>query len=126
MADNLPCYYASVALGCHNPYLYVGQGNCSIAIYDEKIWIGGSGFSTWYRSLGDFGFPVSLKEESSTTIELKVYPNPANNKLFVSGIKNDSKLIIYNNLGQLQQINSNIANNNGIDISNLTKGFYIF
>jgi hypothetical protein len=126
MADNLPCYYASVALGCHNPYLYVGQGNCSIAIYDEKIWIGGSGFSTWYRSLGDFGFPVTLKEETSTIIGVKVYPNPANDKIFINGINNDSKIIIYNNLGQLQQINSNLANNNGIDISNLTKGFYIY
>jgi hypothetical protein len=122
MADNLPCYYASVALGCHNPYLYVGQGNCSIAIYDEKIWIGGSGFSTWYRSLGDFGFPVSSKEESSTTIELKVYPNPANDKIFINGIDKESKIIIYNNLGQIQQINSNLDNcidifDNGIDIS---------
>ncbi len=119
MTDNLPCYITQLG-ACQTAYLKENT------VFGENLWLGTTGFSTYYRSLGDFGFPVTLTKETSTTIDMKVYPNPANDKLFVSGIKNDCKIIIYNNLGQSQQINSNLANNNGIDISNLTKGFYIY
>jgi hypothetical protein len=127
MADNLPCYYASVALGCHNPYLYVGQGNCSIAIYDEKIWIGGSGFSTWYRSLGDFGFPVGQLNILHLKEDIKLYPNPTNNQINLSSITNSnlSSANIFDLEGRTLITLSNINSKNVIiQTENLSNGIY--
>jgi hypothetical protein len=127
MADNLPCYYASVALGCHNPYLYVGQGNCSIAIYDEKIWIGGSGFSTWYRSLGDFGFPVGQLNILHLKEDIKLYPNPTNNQINLSSITNSnlSSANILDLEGRTLITLSNINSKNVIiQTENLSNGIY--
>lgn len=125
MADNLPCYYGSVALGCYNPFLGGQPGNCNIAVYGDNLWIGTSGFSTYYRSLGDFGFPVSVYETNEEETAIKVYPNPANDRILISGLSKTSEISIYNGLGQLQNINVNL-DNKVIDISNLTKGFYIY
>lgn len=55
-----------------------------------------------------------------------IYPNPAKNTLNIK-IKNSievSSLSIYNNLGQLIMLISNVKDNNTIDVSNLKTGNY--
>ncbi len=119
MSDNLPCYYGSVALGCYEPFANVNT------VFGDNLWLCTSGFSTWYRSLGDFGFPVGVNNKQIIQEEIKVFPNPANDKLYLNGLTNNFTISIYNNLGQLQQTTSN-TDNNVLDISNLAKGFYIY
>lgn len=119
MTDNLPCYYASQTLGCIETYL-----NRNV-VYGDKLWLGTNGFSTWYRSIGDFGFPVGLNNTQTEKLEFKPFPNPANEIIYFNNLTKADQIEIFNNLGQLQRITLNI-DNNGIDISNLAKGFYIY
>jgi len=56
---------------------------------------------------------------------INIYPNPANNILYVEGVFDNSNLQIYNLLGSLiisKQITQNITT---MDISQLSKGIYI-
>jgi len=119
MTDNLPCYFASQALGCIETYLTRNT------VYGDNLWLGTSGFSTWYRSLGDFGFPVGLKKSQTEKLEIKSYPNPANELIYFENLNTKDQIEIFNNLGQLQLITI-IIDNKGIDISHLAKGFYIY
>jgi hypothetical protein len=72
-----------------------------------------------------------LTEEMATPIvdqhkakeNIKVYPNPANNELFIASEENLQRIEIYNALGML--IESAYIRNNRIDISQLTQGMYI-
>jgi hypothetical protein len=119
MTDNLPCYYASQALGCIETYLTQNT------VFGDNLWLGTSGFSTWYRSLADFGFPVGLNNAQTEKLEIKPYPNPANEIIYFNNLTKADQIEIFNNLGQLQRITLNV-DNNGLDISNLAKGFYIY
>jgi photosystem II stability/assembly factor-like uncharacterized protein len=119
MTDNLPCYYASQALGCIETYLTQNT------VFGDNLWLGTSGFSTWYRSLADFGFPVGLNNAQTEKLEIKPYPNPANEIIYFNNLTKADHIEIFNNLGQLQRTTLNV-DNNGIDISNLAKGFYIY
>jgi hypothetical protein len=56
-------------------------------------------------------------------LDIKVYPNPANESVTISGI-NEGKVEIYNSFGQLL-INSEIQGNSTINTSNLKTGIYI-
>jgi photosystem II stability/assembly factor-like uncharacterized protein len=119
MSDNLPCYFGSVALGCYEPYANANT------VFGDNLWLGTSGFSTWYRSLADFGFPVGLNNAQTEKLEIKPYPNPANEIIYFNNLTKADQIEIFNNLGQLQRITLNV-DNNGLDISNLAKGFYIY
>jgi hypothetical protein len=119
MSDNLPCYYGSVALGCYEPYANTNT------VFGDYLWLGTTGFSTWYRSLADFGFPVGLNNSQTEKLEIKPYPNPANEIIYFKNLTKADQIEIFNNLGQLQRITLNEVKN-GIDISNLAKGFYIY
>jgi hypothetical protein len=119
MSDNLPCYYGSVALGCYEPYANTNT------VFGDYLWLGTTGFSTWYRSLADFGFPVGLNNSQTVKLEIKPYPNPANEIIYFNNLTKADQIEIFNNLGQFQRIVLNV-DNNGLDISNLAKGFYIY
>jgi hypothetical protein len=66
-------------------------------------------------------------EDSPLNRNLRIYPNPANNAVFIETPENsgDQHLEIFNASGQ-QMLNKTISGISGwIDISNLPKGFYI-
>ncbi|MFN7845990.1 MAG: T9SS type A sorting domain-containing protein, partial [Bacteroidota bacterium] len=119
-SSNLPCYQPAAG-SCYEPYL----SNGGISVFGDNLWLGTSGFSTWYRSLADFGFPVGLNNAQTEKLEIKPYPNPANEIIYFNNLAKADQIEIFNNLGQLQRTILNI-DNNGIDISNLAKGFYIY
>ncbi len=119
-SSNLPCYQPAAG-SCYEPYL----SNGGISVFGDNLWLGTSGFSTWYRSLADFGFPVGLNNAQTEKLEIKPYPNPANEIIYFNNLTKADQIEIFNNLGQLQGITLNV-DNNGIDISNLAKGFYIY
>ena len=77
--------------------------------------------------------PVTIKEtgkELSPDLmdEFMVYPNPANDVLYISSAEEegeDIEIMIYDVRGQMVQKVSLIAGNEEIDISNLDKGVYL-
>jgi len=52
---------------------------------------------------------------------VKVYPNPVQNTLYISGVKGPSKIKVYSVLGQLV-MNQSITNT--LDVSRLKRGVY--
>lgn len=68
---------------------------------------------------------VGNNEYENLSYKISAHPNPADNKLYFKGITQNIKIDIYNSMGQLQQADL-YAEPNGIDISNLARGFYIF
>lgn len=66
--------------------------------------------------------PPSLRLRENTSDELKIYPNPSNDILFVSGV---GRMVIIDSVGKKvlsQQLNSPT---NKIDLSNFAKGTYM-
>jgi hypothetical protein len=57
--------------------------------------------------------------------EIKLFPNPSSVSIYFTNIVGQASVNIYNNLGQLQ-LTKLFQNNEGIDISNLSKGFYFY
>ncbi|MAN04819.1 MAG: hypothetical protein CMI36_14385 [Owenweeksia sp.] len=64
---------------------------------------------------------IGLNEPVTTS--LAVYPNPANDKLFINGPANLSHVKIFNLSGQLLMQTEDLQN--GISVANLQKGIYI-
>lgn len=63
--------------------------------------------------------------EKAITNRLKIYPNPATNKLFIEQSCDNCFIVIFN--GQGQEICKYLKiDQSGIDISQLSKGFYIY
>lgn len=77
---------------------------------------------------GSFGLEITtqtLSQKSFSRQGFNIYPNPAKDKLQVSGIKNQASIQIYNLLGK-QVINlNNISDNQAFDVSSLSSGVYI-
>ncbi|TLX75792.1 T9SS type A sorting domain-containing protein [Labilibacter sediminis] len=67
--------------------------------------------------------PLSISIDSNLTSELQVYPNPAQNRLFVSGDYSSSVQIINVQGNVVLDVPQN--NNSGIDISSLLPGIYM-
>jgi hypothetical protein len=66
-----------------------------------------------------------LNNAQTEKLEIKPYPNPANEIIYFNNLTKADQIEIFNNLGQLQRITLNV-DKNGLDISNLAKGFYIY
>ena len=118
-----------------------------IAYFKNEDWLSGTlGFdfnSTW--KLSDInsinqGFPIfnfrddsnppdnppdnpSTDVESIKTIYIKVYPNPANQYLYINSDSSIKKIDIYNSVGNLVLSETNV--NEKIDVSILNAGLYI-
>ena len=54
-------------------------------------------------------------------INISIYPNPVNDKLFIQGLFDVSKVTIYDVLGKLVLSKTNTSE---IDVTNLKKGIY--
>lgn len=61
-------------------------------------------------------------EQATDNYELKVYPNPAKDKLHISSESVPSKIELFNQLGQLQL---EVSNENTINIGSLPEGVYL-
>jgi hypothetical protein len=68
---------------------------------------------------------LTESQEMNSKGEVYIFPNPANERIYLTNLTSGKSINIYNSLGQLQLSYSNIVNNE-IDISNLTKGFYTY
>jgi len=120
MTDNLPCYYASVALGCIETYLSRN------VVYGDNLWLGTSGFSTWYRSIGDFGFPVTATNIENEESAIALYPNPATNNFTVQNAKQNSVISIYNLQGSKVFTKKLQEKTDNINIEQLSNGIYFY
>ena len=61
---------------------------------------------------------------SATTNPWRIYPNPAHEVLYVEGMSDRSKILIYNVIGGLV-LNTNLKEN-AVDIRHLSSGLYTF
>ncbi|MFN4083361.1 MAG: T9SS type A sorting domain-containing protein [Bacteroidia bacterium] len=66
---------------------------------------------------------TSINEYALNNDKISIYPNPANNILFIKNADKNSTVIIYDSNGK-QLINSNLQNEQ-INISEIPNGFYI-
>ena len=120
ISDNLPCYYNPFNMSCYEPYV---QGN---SVLGDNLWLGTSGFSTWYRSLGDFGFPVATTNIENENKEIKVYPNPTTNSFTIQNASSNSLVNIFNMQGA-QVLNKKLTlNNENINLEQLSNGIYFY
>jgi len=125
IADNLPFYFNP---GNVNQYSYLSNG-FGMAIFNGKLWLGANGMSTFYRSLADFGYDITVGEKAPSNEKIKnsgvVFPNPTQDKLTITDLAQGSQLTIYNSIGQLVAQLSN-SQSQTIDISKLEKGIYTY
>ncbi|MGB5943119.1 MAG: T9SS type A sorting domain-containing protein [Leeuwenhoekiella sp.] len=82
-----------------------------------------------FRAAENFEVPQSIFSEIVIADSLKIYPNPAKDRLYFKGLEDgkDLRINIYDVLGKLV-IDSNVSNqniSNGLDISKLNRGIYL-
>ena len=70
----------------------------------------------------------ALSAEELRETNLVIYPNPSNEIIFLKSTNNTLKgeLVLYNNLGQKVLQNEVINNDQGISVSSLTSGVYLY
>jgi photosystem II stability/assembly factor-like uncharacterized protein len=127
IADNLPYYLNS---SNNKQFTYIGgSSGFGMAIFNGKLWLGTNGMSTFYRSLADFGYDITVGEKAPNNEKIKssgvVFPNPTKDKLTITDLAQGSQLTIYNSIGQLVVQLSN-SQSQTIDISKLEKGIYTY
>jgi hypothetical protein len=94
---------------------YSNKGNFELKYgYGNNIFLARYLMDTFYLSL-----PHSIKPSKVT-----IYPNPANNSIFISGVENNATIIIYNLDGR-EMTNKIIRSGEEIDISFLKSGMYM-
>lgn len=79
-------------------------------------------------SMGNYpGMDVVINELNDESLELRVYPNPANTEIYFD-VSNEKvfDVEIYNTLGQLLLSKSNYASRSAINISQLNKDLYFY
>lgn len=79
--------------------------------------------SGWYRAI-DPNPSLSVISKNSNS-DIRVYPNPVNDRLFIAGVQGNIKLKIYTIDGKHLSTFKGIMNN-GYDISNLSSGMYVY
>jgi photosystem II stability/assembly factor-like uncharacterized protein len=125
IADNLPYYFNP---GNIKQYSYLNSilaGN-KMAVFNGKLWLGTNGMSTFYRSLNDFGYSLTVGGEDNMRQEQGVvYPNPSNDKITMTNFTIGSNLTIYNSVGQLV-LNITYTNSPTIDLSKINSGLYTY
>lgn len=79
-----------------------------------------------FKTINGGGQMIGLGESENTIInKIKIYPNPASDKLFIEQSCDNCFIAIYSGQGQEICKYSKI-DKSGIDISQLSKGFYIY
>lgn len=124
IADNLPFYYNP---GNVKQYNYIGgSASYGLAVFNGKLWLGTNGMSTFYRSLNDFGYSLTVGGQDNMRQEQGVvYPNPSNDKITMTNFTIGSNLNIYNSVGQLV-LNMTYTNSNTVDLNKLNAGLYTY
>ena len=109
-------------LGCNEAPLQKAQVNKNLLFGDPALKIGGFVYSNYYHQGNK-----APKHNNNFSDKLLLYPNPAQDFLFVNipKDKNIYKLEIYNSQGILTKSFNNIENGNILNIENLSNGFYI-
>lgn len=125
IADNLP-YYNNPGNVKQYSYLNSILAGNKMAIFNGKLWLGTNGMSTFYRSLNDFGYSLTVGGEDNMRQEQGVvYPNPSNDKITMTNFTIGSNLTIYNSVGQLV-LNMTYTNSQTIDLSKINSGLYTY
>ena len=90
----------------------------ALSPYDTLIW-------SYINKLNSNCVTTSIETEQRKNVELKLFPNPANNFISFFGF-NDERILHYNITNVYGQIvTENETNNHSIDISELASGAYI-
>lgn len=124
IADNLPFYNLPTLPNQTKYYSYLDHG-FGMAIFNGKIWLGTKGMSTFYRSLNDFGYNITVdsKLEVAQAITPIVVPNPANESIILKNILPNSAIIITSITGQTE-LKTSLNQSSQIDISQLNNGVH--
>lgn len=93
----------------------------SLALSDNTLYAGINGDGIWKRPLSDFGITTGLNETQN--YDIKTYPNPVNDILYLQGLKENTKVSITDIQGKKVLVNNPV--NNQIDVSRLRKGIYL-
>jgi hypothetical protein len=120
ISDNLPCIYNPFNMSCYEPYI---QDN---TVFGDNLWLGTSGFSTWYRSIGDFGFPVASTNVENENKEIKIYPNPTTNNFTIQNASSNSVVDIFNLQGSKVLNKKLTINSENISIEQFSNGIYFY
>jgi len=108
----------------------IGGGVDAMAVFDSALYVGGgfdSAGGVYANNIAMWTSPSSINEISEDN-RIKVYPNPASNRLTiqVSNITDDVRYSIYDELGQ--QIETGrlaLSKNNSIDVCAYHTGVYM-
>ena len=82
------------------------------------------------RLIDDFGWTITdggldcatAAVEDENLMTISIYPNPVNDKLYIQGLLNPTKISVYNVLGKEVLL---VKNTNNINVSKLPSGVYI-
>jgi len=83
-------------------------------------------FSLW-SAMGSSKRPIwgtcpTASVDDQNQLDISIYPNPTNDKLFIQGLSSSSRVSIYNVLGKLV-LSQTISKE--IDVNNLQSGIYV-
>jgi hypothetical protein len=70
-------------------------------------------------------YSAAVKVSNGGKQELTVYPNPAKDQIFISGLNNNSEVKIVNSKGQMMLQQKTNASTFSMDISSLVNGMYV-
>jgi photosystem II stability/assembly factor-like uncharacterized protein len=125
IADNLPFYFNPGNVKQFS-YLQNGLVGNRMAIFYGKLWLGTNGMSTFYRSLNDFGYSITVGiKDNLKKEEGLLYPNPSNDKITMPSFTTGSQLTICNSVGQIV-LNMTYTNSNIVDLNKLNAGLYTY
>ncbi len=100
----------------------------ALFVYDSDLYVGGNFITADGDTVNHIARwsndPVSAKEIKNA--ELKIYPNPANNIITITGINTKTTIKIFDVLGNLVFASSlNNSQSSTLDISQLSNGVYM-
>ena len=128
ISDNLPFFvYSSPSVAAYKVYPYMYYGDV-LKIADNKLWLGTTEMSNYYRNLSDFGF-INLVENGQTikseNLNTYVYPNPSQKSIHISNFETGDLLTIKDLHGSIVYDNL-YTNSSSIDVSSLHGGVYFY
>jgi hypothetical protein len=103
-----------------------GWGDCMAGCINKRYWKFRIYNDCSVEYLGSYGTPfhyVGIKQLSISDKEIKIYPNPTTNKLFIEAI-DLNKIVITNCLGQTVLVLNDPSSKQEIDLSSFTSGVY--
>jgi hypothetical protein len=125
VADNLPYYLLPTFPSQQKAYSYLDR-SFSMAVFNGKLWLGTNGMSTFYRSLNDFGYSITVKDkEKKTQQQSLVFPNPAKDKITFTALEKGCQINIFNCSGQVV-LTKTFVESPTIDIAKLSIGIYTY